>query len=671
MHVDTEEEGGDGLETTFADHAGLRGPLDSPSARGRRRTDKGVAERWLSARHSQRTCYGVLARATRALQPPSPPTGAVTHAVTRYPPWEGRLGGDVCLVWEGDREKIAKEGEICDGSRWSGIEQRESCADIFGEDKCTWVGPLHARFTPRPNVSYITPAPTSSLPDYPPTPPLLSPSHSLPSNVRRSLPPLRPAGPHRRVSVLRHTPHHAFLTPPSHSRAYCSDECENLDVTSPSISTTSSAHPSPYLRSSANVPPHLADVPALVPSALGRSLDASRTHRVRHSESSSSASSTSWSALDDECEDHDVSPGLYGHSDDEYYSGVHPDYAEGKPSSATGHLHPASSLTYARRPSTTNHRSTIPALHRRTSSVSVPSLASAGASPGFPPECYTEDDVSDGPSIPACSSSVHSKRHSRKPSDFSSLTHEEEDHEKEDTLTGKKRRNRASLPAYFSLLVSTSTTPRSQKSSALSMLSRSLHSSSSPPTPRIAHPVVDTTTAFAVPQPARVTKARTQISEAAPRGRSKRRDPDGRSSSSRRSPSRSPRPRAHVHQSAQARARLDSMEKVADWVAHSPVVAAGVRAARQLAQRRNSSPPPLPKFEKMGLGESGVDLAAAQHSSAVDDEVVEKVEERRGRRRAHELDNVPYGVDRNAPGYGNGRSGLVSRERGRAGVVRR
>ena len=252
------------------------------------------------------------------------------------------------------------------------------------------------------------------------------------------------------------------------------------------------------------------------------------------------------------------------------------------------------------------------------------------------------------------------------------MAKEEEDAEKEDTVTGKKRRNRASLPAYFSLLVSTSTTPRSHKGvSALSMLSRSLHSSSSPPTPRVAHPVVDTTTAFAVAQPARVSKARTQIPETAPRGRSKRRDPDGRSSSSRRSPSRSPRPRAHVHQSAQARARLDSMEKVADWVAHSPVVAAGVRAARQLAQRRNSSPPPLPKFEKMDLRDTDVEFDAGYVGGAVEFEEVEQGEERRGRRRTNELDKMPYGADRNAPGYGNGRSGLLSRERGRVGVTRR
>ena len=512
--------------------------------------------------------------------------------------------------------------------------------------------------------SYITPALPSSPPDYLPAPPSrLSPSSALPCTKKFALSAAGQSpstGKCLRPYCLP-VPHRVLF-----SRAYCSDECENLDVTSPSISTTSSAHPSPFLRSSANVPPNLSEVPALLPSALGRSLDVCHP-RVRASESSSSASSASWSVVDDEYDEQGVSPGLYGPStDDEYYYAVHPDYnaVEGKPASAPG-LRSASSLTYARRPSTTNHRSTIPALHRRTSSVSTPNT---GLSPGISQECFTEDDMSDVPSTTDASSSVpSSRRQSRHLGDLNSVAPEEEDREKEDTMTGKKRRNRASLPAYFSLLVSTTTSPRSQKTpSALSMLSRSLHSSGSPPTPRIANPVVDTTTAFAVAQPARISKAHN--SESAPRGRSRRRDPDARSSSSRRSPSRSPRLRAHVHQSAHARARLDSMEKVADWVAHSPVVAAGVRAA--LAQRRNSSPPPLPKFEKLDLHDSS---AKFDSGYAIDDfdQEPEPTEGRRGRRRMNELDTIPYGADPKAPGYGNGRSGLVSRERGRAVVARR
>ena len=108
------------------------------------------------------------------------------------------------------------------------------------------------------------------------------------------------------------------------------------------------------------------------------------------------------------------------------------------------------------------------------------------------------------------------------------------------------------------------------------------------------------------------------------------------------------------------------MEKVADWVAHSPVVAAGVRAARQLAQRRNSSPPPLPKFEKL-------DVRDSVGFEEYDEENVWFVEElpKRGRRRADELDEEPAGVSRKAPGYGSGRSGLLDRERGRTATVKR
>ena len=72
------------------------------------------------------------------------------------------------------------------------------------------------------------------------------------------------------------------------------------------------------------------------------------------------------------------------------------------------------------------------------------------------------------------------------------------------------------------------------------------------------------------------------------------------------------------------------MEKVADWVAHSPVVAAGVRAAREFAQRRNSSPPPLPKFEKMSLSDTG----------AVFDNTIEEVEGRRKLEPRRERDEI-------------------------------
>ncbi|KAI0636406.1 hypothetical protein C8Q77DRAFT_1154348 [Trametes polyzona] len=473
-------------------------------------------------------------------------------------------------------------------------------------------------------------------------------------------------------------------------RPYCSDECESLDVTSPSVSTTSSAQPSPFLNSAANAPGGLADIPALLPSALGRSVHTS--HRVRHSESSSSNSSVSWSALEEDYDDEAVNPALYTVGTDDEFS-VHPDYllveaGSSKPSSSFGNVYrnPNSSLAYIRRPSTTNNCSTIPMLHHRNSSASTPS--STGMSRSVPYYCSTEDDSSDAPS--ACDSSISGRsgrRASRKSTDSIPQLTDENEREKDHTVTGKNRRNRASLPAYFSLLTSSSpVTSRSQKSvsslQTLSVISRSLQSSSSPPTPRLAKPVVDTTTAFATVHSGRVTRAHIVPGDAAPRGRSKQRDLDGRSSSARRSSSRSPGARAHTHHHGHARARLDSMEKVADWVAHSPVVAASVRIARQQVQhpphqRRNSSPPPLPKFEKLHLRDSGIDVDASYLNSAVEEldeedeceEPAQKQGSRRGRRRPDELDSVPPGADRDAPGYGNGRSGLMARERTRGHTV--
>ena len=90
-----------------------------------------------------------------------------------------------------------------------------------------------------------------------------------------------------------------------------------------------------------------------------------------------------------------------------------------------------------------------------------------------------------------------------------------------------------------------------------------------------------------------------------------------------------------------------------DWGAHSPVVAAVVHAARQLAQRRNSSLPPLPKFEPecMRYHNAVVNFNGTYLSSAVvedDNAKVQVLEEmRRGRGQVNELDPTPFGVGGN------------------------
>ncbi|CCM07081.1 uncharacterized protein FIBRA_09405 [Fibroporia radiculosa] len=480
-------------------------------------------------------------------------------------------------------------------------------------------------------------------------------------------------------------------------RAYCSDECESLDATSPSLSASSSAYPSPYLHSNKG-PGSLADVPALVSSALGRSLNANSTtksHKSRHSISSSSASSTVWSTFTDDEEDGLVNPSLSASGDDdfadnrEWLGGVDP---SAKLAGSLGHgLHSrGSGLSYARRPSGTNNRSTITTLNRRTSSVSNPSIGNAGSPrsvPAPPPLSPFEDDF-DVPSVSLSSLSSANSRDAPRSHGRKSSTSSEHGNAHESTVTVKSRRNRASLPAYFSLLTASTSSPpsRTQRSPSslqtLNAIARSFQSS--PPTPRVANPVLDPITAYsqAHPKPEGV--------EATPRGRVRQRNPNARSPSSRRSAARSP-PRQYVPSSPppcahhrvlvgpQARARLDSIEKVADWVSQSPVVGRG-----RTLTRRNSSPPKKPLFDTIiNSVEADDDLDAVRelldrslhpHRMVASEDVfvARGDRERRGRRMVDELDKLPMGPHNSeAPGYGNGRSGLRGRERERGRTLAR
>ncbi|GBE81762.1 predicted protein [Sparassis crispa] len=450
-------------------------------------------------------------------------------------------------------------------------------------------------------------------------------------------------------------------------RAYCSDECESLDTTSRSDSATSSAFTSPYLHSM-NGTGILPDVPALVPSALGRSVNgrsALMHAKNRLSISSSSNSSVTWDTFTDDDED-PSNFGLHSSNGDDDFHHAEMLSADVGSSKSPG---PMGQLSYVRRPSSTNNRSTIPLLHRRTSSISSPSNADdSAAQSAFAPTFSAEDDYSDVPSasISSSSSARSQGRRLRKSAGG--------DWEKDpETITAKSKRNRASLPAYFSLLTSAAspTSVRTQRLPSsiqtLTAISRSLQSS--PPTPRVANPILDPTIAYA-------QHTRALAVEAAPRGRGRQRDPNARSPScAHRSPGRSPACHVrHTRVEAQMRARLDSVEKVADWVSNSPVVGAQVRG--RTLTRRNSSPPPKPRHEML-LADAMLDpdvggqldhlreaLARSLHVR-VEEERVEHGDDRRGRRRAEELDNIPQGVDRSAPGYGSGRSGLRARERGR------
>lgn len=448
-------------------------------------------------------------------------------------------------------------------------------------------------------------------------------------------------------------PHISF-----HSRIYCSDECESLDAVSPSISTTSSTHPSPYLHSTANAPIQLSDIPALVSSTLGRSLHpycGSKQHN-RLSVSSSSTSSVGCSTLSDDEED---TAGLHIGHDDEHAIDIGSSKSAGSFGHFPQHLQPPAGLNYTRRPSATNTRSTIPSLHQRASSTSSTSPAALGL-----PSCPIDDESSDTPST---TSSRPRNRHAHprpSPSGSSTSHRGREDTDQSDTISPKSKQNRASLPAYFSLLTLSTSAQKAQRAPSSLDTTVSLSLKSSPTTPVVSGSSRTSRASFAA--------------EGTPRVRASRRHdaPLGlRSSSRSASPSSESlqdlvdtiarakaeyRHSSHASISVQTRARLDSLEKVFEWVSGSPVVTVSAETDDSMPtrgrpmMRRNSSPTQKPDVRGLfadadvGVGQS------LQH---------EEESERRGRRLPGELDEEPRGLDQDvAPGYGNGRSGLRARE---------
>lgn len=328
-----------------------------------------------------------------------------------------------------------------------------------------------------------------------------------------------------------------------------------------------------------------------MPSALGNALNNFRK-RDRYSTSSSS-SSVSWSVFTDV----DVDEPVVGIDDDSVYEG---DTVEGAVdpclrSIAFHHSAKPSNLMYTRRPSATNHHSMIPLLHHRTSSSS-----SLGHIPS-----PTEDELH------FAHEASHHGRH-----EFPALAREPDKDKSTVTSKTKKSRNRASLPAYFSLLQISS--PQRSQVLPSSANTVSHNPRPSPPTPKLASLLS-------------ASVLRSTL-ESTPRGR--RRDPELSQDADSRSHSRS-----RTRQSCQD--DRGGVEQVLDWTC------APLSRGRPTA-RRNSSPLPkmvlsMQEFEDPAL------VAPVAHN------------ERRGRYRTHELEGwVP---SRDAPGYGNGRSGLRERER--------
>ncbi|KIM79678.1 hypothetical protein PILCRDRAFT_90031 [Piloderma croceum F 1598] len=402
-------------------------------------------------------------------------------------------------------------------------------------------------------------------------------------------------------------------------QTYCSDECSQLDAVSPSISSSSSVFSSPSINYAVG-----GEVPALVPSALGSALGSYRA-RDRYSLSSSSASSVSWSALTDEEEDINV-----GVEDESSMFNGNPDayiYEGSSKSSSLVHVAKSagsSGLSYARRPSTTNHRSTIPSLHRRTSSSS-----SSGLAPGVPQSATSGEDDS----FSAVSSEFLAEH------DFDLSDKDREQEGGTVSQKPKRTRNRASLPAYFSLL-QVSSPHRS------SPISTSVGSRASPPTPKLAFATGTMTCASKVKSFISVSGSSPAM-QATPRGRLREAGTSRSRSWQSRSRSRS-RPAQLQPESRNLRDRMDSrssVEKVFDW--SCPPAVRG-----RTAVRRNSSP--LPKMLLSTLdfdGNTSARSGSENHTRT----------RTRGRIAVDELEGIGFSTE--APGFGVGRSGLLNRER--------
>ncbi|KAI0261334.1 hypothetical protein BC834DRAFT_474537 [Gloeopeniophorella convolvens] len=264
----------------------------------------------------------------------------------------------------------------------------------------------------------------------------------------------------------------------SDNRIYCSDACQALDDSSPSLSTASSAFPSPALLPAAPPVPH--DLPSLT---LGMAVSSPKaayppTYPI-------------WYDDDDEADLLAVRP-----NDD-------------------GPLRTLDALSYARRPSSTNTRSTIPLLHRHSSSSTTHSSASLSVP-------STEDDSDASAPPPLAVPSQHHRRRSHGIGLGAEIT------DASSTVSARKR-NRASLPAYFSLL--TLGAPHVKATLPLSPPHAS-HTRPSPTTPRLARPTVDSTHAIAGASPSSVPLYAEEY-------RGRRREPAAASRARARSPSRS------------------------------------------------------------------------------------------------------------------------------------
>jgi len=405
-------------------------------------------------------------------------------------------------------------------------------------------------------------------------------------------------------------------------RAYCNDDCQHLDLSSPSISSSSSALSSPNMGYAVG-----GEVPALVPSALGSAL---RKYAGRSSHHVSSSSTSSWSITTDE-EDEGISH-RYSVNDFPFHDPSDPLFSEAssKPSSYIYSINSAA-LSYARRPSGTNNPTTAPHSHHRLSSGSSLHVRGFPRSAPIPSHADDEEGYSDlgssGDALDIDDADLHSEQ------DWGDGVAVKPKY----ILPSKanRARNRASLPACFSLLKMSS--PKNDlKPSPVS--SNNTIARPSPPTPKLPNSQI------MIAPSAPLTSVHTT-----PRGRGRG---VHKSRSSRHSGHSSPsRSRSHSRRAPAERSPNKEIQEAS--IDYWTIASIHARRGREVMRRNNSPSPkmvdqtfsPIRRSQEGGQSQSGSD----------------SLPRTRGRARVEDLGGP--GLSSDAPGYGNGRSGLMNRER--------
>ncbi|KAF9036622.1 hypothetical protein BJ165DRAFT_1408714 [Panaeolus papilionaceus] len=380
------------------------------------------------------------------------------------------------------------------------------------------------------------------------------------------------------------------------------------------------------------------DVPPLMPSALGKALKGYMS-RPSYYVSHSSSSSNSWSAVTDE--EDDLTHHRYT-SDLSYYD---PSDSDLSVKAGAHPMHPVSNaLSYARRPSGINNRSTVPRLQRRLSSGSPAPPRVPGVPRSAPIHSLSSTDDTDSYSDNALS--VSDSLEDADDNDIGSEKAWVDVKPKYPLPKSKRSHNRASLPAYFSLLqMKTSSSDTSPVSSSGITVARQ-----SPPTPKLppGTDLVQSGTLRHNPLPSAHDTPRGSRQETdASRTRCSNQYTSHSRSRSRRVPSNERSPHVDFWSLEAPPNRPSGLSS-----------AQGPLERGRAANRRNSSPPPK---MLMGAEFSHIPTETARRAIETSPSNSRSRPRTRGRTRLEDMDGVCLSTE--APGYGNGRSGLVDRER--------